>query len=356
MKEVTKKGKRKSILYFVYILFTIGVLVLIGLLDPQIKSFNVALSLVNLRWIAVAILSMVLFWLTDTFIIHMMTCYLHKCQKFWTSYKISMVGHFYSALTPFSSGGQPMQVVYMNREGITPWKSTPLLIMKFLLWQMSVCLVGAIAVPLSWRTVFMTDSKLLILVVIGFFANLAVIGIGVLAIANYKAVHAIARFFVRIGTAMRLVRNKEKSFQNVEKFIDGYKDSLKLLFKNPKKTFFAFLATLAQLIFYLGVTCFIYVACTGGPINVRDIFNVFLMQSVLSMAVSFIPLPGASGASEGGFYLLFRQFFNPNMMFVVVIMWRMISYYLNLLAGFLVIVIDAVIGARKKTISSESET
>ncbi|MHB1316081.1 MAG: lysylphosphatidylglycerol synthase transmembrane domain-containing protein [Christensenellales bacterium] len=346
MKKEIKKGK--SILYIIYILFTIGVLALIGLLDPQLKSFDEALSLVSLRWILVAVASMILFWITDTCIIHYMTSYLHKRQSIWASYKISMVGHFYSALTPFSSGGQPMQVVYMKREGMPPAKSTPLLIMKFLLWQMSVCIIGAIAVPLSWSTVFMTDSKLLILVVIGFISNFAVIGIGVLAIANYKAVYSVSRFFIRIGAALHIVRNKEKRYQSVEKFIAEYKDCLTLLFKNPMKTLITFLLTMAELVFYLAVTCFIYIACTGSPISAKIVFEVFLMQSVLSMAVSFIPLPGASGASEGGFYLFFRFFFSANMMFVVVIMWRMITYYLNLLAGFVIIIIDAILGARKK--------
>ena len=344
--KITQRGKRA--LYFLYILFTIGVLVLIGFLDPQLKNFDQALASVDLRWILIALLSMVMFWMMDTCIIHYMTGYIHKEQSFWASFKISMVGHFYSALTPFSSGGQPMQIVYMKRDGMPAAKSTPLLIMKFLLWQMSVCLIGIIAVPLSWNTVFMTDSKLLILVVIGFISNAAVIGIGVLAIANHKVVYAISRFFIRLGVWLHIVRNPEKRYQNMERFVAEYKDSLTLLFKKPGKAFMAFLYTMAQLIFYLAVTCFVYIACTGGAIGINMIFYVFLMQSVLSMAVSFIPLPGASGASEGGFYLFFKFFFNANLMFIAMIVWRMITYYLNLLAGIIVIIIDALMGARRK--------
>ena len=344
----TKKGKRKRLLYFFYILFTIGVLVVIGLCDPQLKNFDEALSLVNVRWMLAAVFSMFLFWFMDTCIIHYMTSYLHQKQKVWTSFKISMVGHFYSALTPFSSGGQPMQIVYLKRNGMSPAKSTPLLIMKFLLWQMSVCLIGAIAVPLSWNTVFMTDSKLLYLVVIGFVANAAVIGIGVLAIANIKAVHAIARFFIRIGITFHIIRDKEKRYQSMEKFVAEYKACLQLLFKNPGKAMYAFLITIGQLIFYLSVTCFIYIACKGGSVNLKTVLEVFLMQSVLSMAVSFIPIPGSSGASEGGFYLFFRFFFSANMMFVAVIMWRMITYYLNLLVGLIVLIVDVIVGTRKK--------
>jgi uncharacterized protein (TIRG00374 family) len=51
------------------------------------------------------------------------------------------------------------------------------------------------------------------------------------------------------------------------------------------------------------------------------------------MITSFVPVPGASGAAEGGFYLFFKNFFSPSTLAGAVIMWRIMTYYMNIFIG-----------------------
>ena len=51
--------------------------------------------------------------------------------KFHNALKTSMVGQFFSAVTPFATGGQPMQVYCMSKYGVEPGKGVSALTQKF---------------------------------------------------------------------------------------------------------------------------------------------------------------------------------------------------------------------------------
>lgn len=46
-----------------------------------------------------------------------------------------------------------------------------------------------------------------------------------------------------------------------------------------------------------------------------------LLQAMLSIGVAFVPLPGASVATEGGFYALFTTYFGDSRL-IAMLIWR----------------------------------
>ncbi len=67
-----------------------------------------------------------------------------------------------------------------------------------------------------------------------------------------------------------------------------------------------------QMFAYFSITFFIYKAFGLSGYN---LFEIVALQSFLYLTVSFVPLPGASVASEGGFYLFFAQVFPAELKF-----------------------------------------
>ena len=67
-----------------------------------------------------------------------------------------------------------------------------------------------------------------------------------------------------------------------------------------------------------------------------------------------VPLPGAAGASEGGFLLFFSPFFGAATA-VAMLIWRFLTYYLMLIVGSLIVVFDEVISLKRSKRLSESE-
>ena len=56
------------------------------------------------------------------------------------------------------------------------------------------------------------------------------------------------------------------------------------------------------------------------------------------MSASYTPLPGASGAQEGGFLLYFRGIFKDGTIGLALLIWRFFTYYLFLIVGVFMVV------------------
>ena len=56
---------------------------------------------------------------------------LHAKSNFWKNVKYSLIGFFFSGITPAASGGQPMQVYYMHKDKIPAAHATLTLLINF---------------------------------------------------------------------------------------------------------------------------------------------------------------------------------------------------------------------------------
>ncbi|MCG8513134.1 MAG: flippase-like domain-containing protein [Halanaerobiales bacterium] len=95
--------------------------------------------------------------------------------------------------------------------------------------------------------------------------------------------------------------------------------------------------------FYFGVTYCVYRAL---GLNKSSFWEIVAMQSLLYMAVSFLPVPGTAGVAEGGFYLLFKVIFS-NQVIYATLLWRLLVYYLGLLLGGILVVLIKIKAAVK---------
>ena len=78
--------------------------------------------------------------------------------------------------------------------------------------------------------------------------------------------------------------------------------------------------------------------------------NMVAAQSFVTMVSAFVPLPGASGAQELGFSMFFKSYFaSGDILYTAVLVWRFFTYYIIVLLGALVVVIDQLVfGCRRK--------
>ena len=56
-------------------------------------------------------------------------------------------------------------------------------------------------------------------------------------------------------------------------------------------------------------------------------------QAYVSMVSAFVPLPGASGGAEGSFMIFFTMFFTGGTVIPAMVIWRVLTYYINLPVG-----------------------
>ncbi|MCI8482091.1 MAG: flippase-like domain-containing protein, partial [Clostridia bacterium] len=116
--QVTKsKDKKFTILNLILIIgIFIGLFVYMLIVDG-ISNIITVLQSVNYWWVIAGIICMVLSWLSEAICLHIPIVKLYPNQKFRNSIRIMMIGQLFNNITPFCSGGQPMQAYYMHKDG-----------------------------------------------------------------------------------------------------------------------------------------------------------------------------------------------------------------------------------------------
>lgn len=296
-----------------------------GLLDlaKNIPAFSV-------WWILTAFLCMFVYWGLDSVIIFIFVR--HSCPGFKLKYaaRSTMIGQFYSAITPFSSGGQPLQVYEMSRRGVSPGVSTSALIQKFLIYQWVTTAYSALAIILRYGMFRTKLDDFMILGAMGFGIQALVI-VALILFSNYKRLtNKLIRGCYKLLGKLHLVKNIDKSIETAEKQVSVFYENNKKISKNYKIVAVVSILTFLQITVLMIIPYFIArtFSLMGATVVDMTAANAFVY-----MVSAFMPLPGASGASEGGFYYFFRIFFSDATIKPALVIWRTITYYFAMAAS-----------------------
>ena len=100
-----------------------------------------------------------------------------------------------------------------------------------------------------------------------------------------------------------------------------------------------------QVIAIYGVTYFVY---RSFGLNEYSFIKIVLIQSLLLVSTSSIPLPGAVGISENAFLTIYLTVFGTEYLASAMLLSRGISFYLFMVVSLLVVIIVTL--KRKKVI------
>lgn len=258
-----------------------------------------------------------------------------------TSVLVGLIGMYYSSITPAATGGQPMQVYALKKRGVPAGVSSSALAVKFFCWQSAMLLMGALlwlAFPAFVRGRMQGGVWFLLT---GFLVNgLTVVGVLLLAVCR-GFVRAIIVALVNLAARLRLVKDKANLASRLDAAVSDFHASVELLTKHPFQFLVMFMMSIVQVAGLMSAVYFVY---RGLGLDAAPYMQLFTMQTMLYIAASFTPLPGASGAQEGGFYLFLGGFFPDGIVFAAMFVWRFITYYMSIITGFAGVLID---GARR---------
>lgn len=282
-------------------------------------------------WLVLGIGCMFVYWLIESIIQYMLVHKMHRQgASFWNAFKVVMTGQFFNAITPFSSGGQPMQAFVMLKQGIPVGTSASILMIKFIVYQISLT-VYSIVVLLTRLEFFYTHvNGLVSLALIGFAVNGAVVWMLLMATFKPEWLKKISFYGINLLVKLRILKEgislKKKVVGQVNLFkksIQSFKESVGLLMPIS-------MLTLVQLTAYFIIPYAVYRA-----FGLRESHLILLLSAAafIVMFSSFIPTPGGAGVAEGGFFLFFQLFFPQTILPTAVLCWRMVTFYMPLCLG-----------------------
>lgn len=323
-----KSLKKNSI-----ILLIITVVVLVCVLKDDFGNIVNTLSGANYGWIIIALLC---FFVGIGFEAKAYQEIIQGYEYEYTfkkSYRMLLITKFFNGITPFSSGGQPMQIYMLKKDGIRLTKATNIIIQNFIIYQAALVIFGIIAILINNSLKLFTEVNLLKqLVTIGFLINtLVMVGLVVISFSS-KFNHFIVNKSISILSKFKLVKDKEKTLAKWREKVDDFHEGAEYLKKNKMLCFRTFIYNMIYLTLNYVMPYFVILALASTSTDATPLKTICASAYVLIMG-SFVPIPGASGGIEYGYLRFFGNFITGTLLKASLLIWRTISYYLPMLVG-----------------------
>ena len=321
-------GKSKRLnLIICGIAFVIMIMYLLFVDDPAVVWE--ALRSAKPVWLLTSVGCMAVYWLMESAALHAVAKEVYPHQRFKNSVTVSMIGQYFNCITPFASGGQPVQAYYLVKFGLPLGSALTALLSKFIIYQAVLTVYSAVIMIFRIGYVLETNALMLPLVIIGYIVNTAVIA-GLLMLAFFrKPTVKIAHFAIRLLGKLRIVKDVDKRLEYIDGEMEKYYQNFQFIKKRPVLILKMCVFTVIQLTAFFAISYVIYLAF---GLSGWDFLTIFSCQAFVMMISAFVPLPGALGAAEGSYVLFFGRIFGGFVNLSTVI-WRFLSFYLAIILG-----------------------
>jgi len=255
-------------------------------------------------------------------------------MPFRTCLSNSLWGFYASAITPFAAGGQPFQIYHLVRSGIPFEKAASVIAVRFFS-SFSFTIVSGFLFFLFYLDTFRS---------LGILGDLFFIGI-VLAFVFYVFIMFLSfsrrfleRFFLS-GPVMKIVMFfTKKSREEVENLarerILGYISTVKELWRSSKAKTIITIILSGAMIIAIHTSTYLSMKAVNPSVEV-SLFQIITVQLALSLVVYFVPTPGASGAVEVVYYVVYSNLISKTDAVVSLLIWRFFNYYLFIILGII---------------------
>lgn len=287
-----------------------------------------ALKGCNPWWLVAIALLMIASYLLDGVVIQVFCRLYTRHYKWHQGVSNAMIGAFYNDVTPGASGGQVMQVYTMKKQGIEVSNAASIMVMWFIIYQVVLIFFDIIAIIFQWDTIMAIKSfqipnfslfgwdgtvSMLPLIIIGFGLNLSIIALLFLMSYSHKFHNFIMHYGIGLLAKIRLVKNPDKTRENLRVQVENFKIELKRLQANVPVTILIFLLFFVIMIIRTSIPYFAGLALDAYGYGASFSFSLMMDSCFRSafhqMVTGLFPLPGSAGVSELFFAAMYSNYY-----------------------------------------------
>lgn len=339
--------KKKSNIFknLIFFILLIVLTFYIMLKDQDLLAIFRIIKSAKLEFVFVGIVCMFLYLMCEAINMGRTLKALGEKSSFAKNLKYSLIGFFFSSITPAASGGQPMQVYYMYKDNVSVANSTLALLINLI--SMQIITISFALVSLCFNYLYL-NKILIIFFVIGISLNIGALILLIIGVFSKRLSRALINFAIKILKIFK-VRNIEQKKEKLENELEKYHASAVYIKNNKRLIVRTLLTTLIQFTLYYSITYWTYRSLGLAKYSIIEIIT---MQSILFATVSGIPSPGAVGVTEGAFMEIFRNVFPQAIINSAVLLNRGINFYLFVTISGIVVIVNHL-KTRKITVNEE---
>ena len=341
-------SNRKRLLWT--LLFFVIAALSVWAVSSQAKDFSPARFIKYVResdhlWLTAAIIAMLLYIAFDALMIRSLITGMGHKRSFAKSISYASADIYFSAITPSGTGGQPVEVLLMMKDGVPGAVSTAAAMIYLFFYTLAIVIIGLVSmifVPGSFIA-FGTLGR--VFIIIGAVIQTSLAFLYYMLLWKKNLLLRIAEFGLKVLSKLHIIKKTEQRRDQLENVLEQYHIATKLVRGKKGLLIKAILYNIAHRGSQLLVTVFCFLA--GGG-RLADAPRLFAMQAQVVLGACFIPTPGSMGAAD---YLMldgFSSLMSEEQAVNLELLSRSASFYICvLLCGVIVLSRFAALRIRK---------
>ena len=348
MKKEKSKVKKTLLNIALFLLLIILTFWLI-LKNQNTEEIMLAVDKAKKQYLLIVMVAMTIFISCEAINVRRILKGLGEKTTFFKNLKYALIGFFFSAITPAAKGGQPMEIYYMHKDGISVANSTLALLVQLMSLQIVNLSIGITSVLFNYEVI--NNGGLVLLAIIGIILNSGALVLLIIGIFSRRLSKGLINIAVKILKFFRK-KNIEELQEKMESELTKYQEDSEYIKKNKRVIIKSVLTTLVQMLVYYTVPFFVYKAY---GLNEHSIIRIMSLQALLYTTVSGIPSPGSVGVSEGGFLGIFRNVFPETLINSAMILNRVINFYLLVTVSAVIVIICTLKDKKQEKLEQKIE-
>lgn len=333
--DVKPANKKVIVFNFLLILVIFAGLFIYMIKVDGIDNIKELLYQVDYRWVMAGLVCLAIHWVCEASNLHTPIKKMYPNQRFVNSFKVSMLGQLFNNITPFSTGGQPMQAYELTKTGKRVSDSLSAMAMKFIITQTALVISTIIVVLFEFSFFANLMQDYIWIAIIGFAVNILAIIVVILAGIKKKMITFFTTPIIKLLGKIHIFKHPEDTIEKLDKSIDNFREQFLFMKSEKKMVLKMFLTAVIQSFAYYSITYMVYRAFGNNGIT---FWQIIPTQAFLLLIMTFIPTPGSGLGAEGGFYLLFGSIFQQGTINMSILFWRIYTFYLPIIVGALFLI------------------
>lgn len=269
----------------------------------------------------------------------------YKASSLPRCIQYSFIGFFYSGITPSATGGQPVQLYYMNKDGNRGSDSTVVLMTVAVAYKFVLVVMG-LGILFFWVHPLRRElGNYFPLYLLGLALNviLVILILGVMLFP--KVILKLALMFEGLFIRLKIWKPSEKREEKINEFIDSYQQAVTWLKDHKGSLLVVIFVTFLQRCSVFVLTYMVYL---GFGLQGSGAMKVILLQAAVYIAVDMLPLPGAQGITELMYQAVFVHVFTGAYLIPSMLVSRGINFYFLLIVSLVIVLINRFVFDRRK--------
>ncbi|MEW5866385.1 MAG: flippase-like domain-containing protein [Bacillota bacterium] len=298
---------------------------------------------VNRACLAIAGGLVVAGWVLEAVRIETLTRAIGGRLGFWSALRITLAGAFAACVTPFDTGGEPLQVYLLHRLGFGAGESTAVIAVKTII--SSLARLFLVLIFPAWyiigRRSWDLPGGLEVALFVGLLVYILVFALMAFFTAYPESVGAVLGRVLRNRFGRRVIpaHAADALLEKVRTGANDFRAALQMFVRERRPALIVI--TVLSLLGW-AIAFFIPVLLLRGLGVDPPFAQTMGIAGIFYLAAAYAPTPGSSGAAEASLAALFGSVVPFRLLGVFVILWRSITYYLTLLVGATAVAISYV--------------